>query len=257
MNRVMRKVSFKEKMKILAGFFFGEKKELTQEMLEAMKQGDMLLELMEELEKATPTIKEVLVDERDKFMAYRIKKLPYKKILVVVGAGHTKGISENLRKNYSIAELMQAKPGIPYAKIVFNVLIILFLVFVIYATLQKGLEIGLKAALIWILVVGSFSGAGSLIAGSHFLSALIAFIASPITTLNPFLAAGWFSGLSELRILKPNLKDFKELNEANNFKELMKNKVFRVLLVAALTNIGAIFGLFLAVPWILKIIKLG
>jgi len=34
-------------------------------------------------------------------MAYNIKKIPCTKMVVVIGAGHIKGITENLKKNIS------------------------------------------------------------------------------------------------------------------------------------------------------------
>jgi len=71
-----------------------------------------------------------------------------------------------------------------------------------------------------------------------------------MTTINPFVAAGWFAGMVEAWKLKPTVADLKRLAQASSFDEMMKNRLFKVILVAALANLGAMAGTFIGI-WII------
>jgi pheromone shutdown-related protein TraB len=103
-------------------------------------------------------------------------------------------------------------------------------------------EIILKAFLYWFLINGILSAIGALIAGAHPLSALAAFLSAWLTSLNPMIAAGWVSGIVEAKIRKPTSQDLEELTMAESLRDLMRNRIFRILLVAALTNVGSMIG---------------
>ena len=99
----------------------------------------------------------------------------------------------------------------------------------------------------WILINGTFAAIGVIIANGNILSALLAFVVAPISSLNPLLAAGWFSGLLEAKLIKPTVQDFDDLNQdLNSFKGFRTNKVTRILLVVALANLGSSIGTFVA-----------
>ena len=55
--------------------------------------------MMQEFGKSFPEVKQVLIDERDQFLASKIKNAPGKKIVAVVGAGHVKGIASIISEN--------------------------------------------------------------------------------------------------------------------------------------------------------------
>ena len=75
---------------------------------------------------------------------------------------------------------------------------------------------------------------------------LTAFVAAPISSLNPLVAAGWFSGLTQASIRKPNVGDFETLSkDVFTLKGFWDNKVTRVLLVVVLTNLGSSLGTFI------------
>ena len=46
---------------------------------------------------------------------------------------------------------------------------------------------------------------------------------------------------------KTTVKDLKNLGQANSFDDMMDNNFFRVILVAALANLGAMAGTFLGI----------
>ena len=104
----------------------------------------------------------------------------------------------------------------------------------------------------WFIINGTLSGAGALLAGAHPLSIATAFGIAWLTSLNPFLAAGWFAGLAEAYVRKPTSKDFKSMMDAETLGDLRQNRLFRVILVAALANIGSVIGTFVGLYVVLN-----
>ena len=106
---------------------------------------------------------------------------------------------------------------------------------------------GLEQIRIWLLWNGSLSAIGTLLAGGHILSIITAFIAAPITSLNPLMAAGWFAGIVEAMIRKPKVKDFEDLSEdTSTIKGFWKNGVTRILLVVIFANVFSTIGTFIS-----------
>jgi len=259
LKRAFKTMGIIEKLKLggalLAGFFgVGEK--VTIEKIEELKKEDLLNNLMKELGKQFPSIKKVLVDERDLFISEMIRKSPGKKIVAVVGAGHIEGIIEHLKKDktvnlQSISEIPK-KLGI--LKIIGIALPIIFIIIIGYGFYIKGLETTLNLLGYWILITGGLSAIGALIARAHPLTIASAFIAAPITTLHPALAAGWISGLVEAKFNPPKVIDFEKLPELSTIGGFYRNKVTHILIVAALTNIGATIGVIIAFPTLIALL---
>ncbi|MBO8180679.1 MAG: TraB family protein [Archaeoglobus sp.] len=246
-KRFWQKLSFFEKIKLIVHLirssFSGEDIEVD-EMLEE----DILDMLVKEFRKISPNAAKVLIDERDVYMAANLLNAlsRYNKIVAVVGAGHRKGIENALLKlknnPVDLRELEEVKSGRNYLKIsmgAFTALIIA--TFVLIAT-SLNTEVLIRAFLYWFLINGILSAIGAAIARGHPLSIITAFLCAWMTSLNPMIAAGWVSGLVEAWIRKPTVEDFSKLVEANSFREMLRNRFFRVLLVAALTNVGSMIG---------------
>ena len=145
---------------------------------------------------------------------------------------------------------MNEKPGkkITFVKI-FGVvvsLLILATIGLVLITAQSS-EMILQACVIWFVVTGVLSALGVVLARGHPLSALTALMVAWMTTLNPFVAAGWFAGMVEAWKLKPTVSDLKTLAAADSFRQMMQNRLFKVILVAALANVGAMLGMFIGV----------
>jgi pheromone shutdown-related protein TraB len=94
LRRAWHSMSFWQKLKFLFGGLAGifEKQELTEEKLSELRSKDVLSEMMDELGKAMPVLKEVIIDERDQYIAQKMNESKGKKIVSIVGAGHVKGI---------------------------------------------------------------------------------------------------------------------------------------------------------------------
>ncbi|PKM48347.1 MAG: TraB family protein, partial [Firmicutes bacterium HGW-Firmicutes-6] len=105
---------------------------------------------------------------------------------------------------------------------------------------------GWEQAKTWILWTGLLAALGTLLAGGHILSVLTAFVAAPITTLHPLLAAGWFAGMTEAHFRKPKVEDFESLpKDLGSIKGLWRNKVTKVLMVVVFANLGSSIGTWL------------
>ena len=256
LKRAMNRMSFIEKLKlgisIIAGMFGGEK--LSQEKIEELKQKDSLNHLMQELGKEMPSIKEVLVDERDLFIANKILNIESKKIVAVVGLGHIEGIKKFLDKKRDIGQISFVKEKKSVWRHAKWIVPALFIALLAYAFYTKGIDSILNFLAYWILITGTFSALGALISRAHPYSIATAFVAAPLTTLHPVLAAGWFSGLMEAKMRKPKVKDFEELNKLNSLGDFSRNNVTHILIVTALTNLGATIGVVVAFPIIIKLI---
>ncbi|MBU0635640.1 TraB/GumN family protein [Candidatus Micrarchaeota archaeon] len=260
MKRAFSLTPLKEKIKIffylVSGLFGGDKEELTPEIVEKLKQSDMVTQLIQELGRKAPTVKKVLVDERDAFIASQILKNPAKKLVCVVGAGHLNGIKELLLQQKTVDErkLMQLPKKGNLGKIVQWSIPAVLIVFLVWAFLAQGITGILNLAIYWILITGIFSAIGAALARSHPFTIITAFMAAPLTTVHPLLASGWFAAAVEAKYKHPQVKDFENLNQLNSYRDFERNKVTHLLLVAAFTNLGSTIGVIIALPTILSLL---
>ncbi len=100
-KRIWRKSNFGEKFKLLyqiLGSLLVSEKDLEEEDIEKMKTGDMLDNALSVMGETFPLIKEVLIDERDVFLANKIKNAPGDKVVAVLGAGHVPGVIRMITK---------------------------------------------------------------------------------------------------------------------------------------------------------------
>lgn len=235
-------------MQLLTGIFTNE--EIDSDMIEQLKKQDQLEAVMAEFAGQYPEIKRRLIDERDTFLAEKIRTAPGKTVVAVVGAGHVDGIKSQIQDEHSLDELMELPPK-PLWPVFFKWGIPLLIVAMIVYGFSKGTKNGWENIYIWFLVNGILSGLGAAIALAHPLSILTAFVAAPITSLNPFLAAGWFAGLTQALIKRPKVSDLENLPEAlGSLKAFWANPVIRILLVVALANVGSVIGTHVAGVWI-------
>ena len=256
-RRFWNSLSFTEKLKLifylLKSTFF-EKDEID---VDEMLKEDVLEILVREFRKISPSAAKILIDERDRFMAYNILSAlkDYNKIVVVVGAGHKKGIEKLLNSgSIDVSDLLYVKRSrfsvsklIGYGAAIFVILLFGFIL------LNLNSSALITAFTYWFLINGVLAALGAFLAKGHPLSILAAFLSAWLTSLNPAIAAGWISGIVEAWIRKPTTRDLQEITKANSFKELIENKFFRVLLVAALTNVGSGVGTFLGIYYVIKI----
>lgn len=266
LKRAMDEMTFYEKMRLLSSFIGGfiDGEEIDTELVERLKEKDVLTELMEELALKTPSIKRVLVDERDEHIANAIFASDAKSIVAVVGAGHMQGIKKRLEEmdgagvlvTYSHSfEDSDIRPIMSKAKVSMFAWGVpaLFILFVGWGLLTSGAQMTGQMILRWVLVNGTLSALGVALAMGHPASIAAAFLAAPLTSLNPMVAAGWVAGYVELRVRKPRVADFQNLMMLRGFGDYLKNRIVRVILIVAFANIGSTLGTFIGFGFMARV----
>ena len=247
-SRIWNELDTKERFKMLTAIIesiFSDE-EITEEDLAKLKEADALEAALGEISGQFPTIKRVLVDERDQYLCEKIRTAPGKKIVAIIGAAHSLGIEKYLNSEIDLEELnkVNKKKGIStYIKYAIPIIIILL----IGLTIFRNKDVGLSQIRSWIIWNGGMSALGVALALGHPLSILTALIMAPITSLNPLLASGWFAGLVEAHLRKPKVKDFEDLAEDTaDIKGFWKNGITRTLLVVVFANLFSSIGTFIS-----------
>ncbi len=242
-KRVWGGLGFFEKLKLLfqviSMLFVDE--EISEEELEQLKSSDSLNIILEEMGESFPGIKKHLVDERDQYLANKIKNAPGSKVVAVLGAAHVPGVKKELYREQDLKKLNEIPPKSPWPKI-FSWGIPLLVGFIIIYSFIVNFSTGVEITKTWIIWNGALSALGVVIARGHILTIVTAFLAAPLSSLNPTLAAGWFAGLAEAYLRKPKVKDFQSLSEGISFKTIWTNKVTKILLIVVLANLGSVLG---------------
>lgn len=266
LKRAWRKMGFREKFRLFWEFIKAmvgyEEEDLENLDLKELMKEDVISALMKEFSDIAPSASNVLIHERDKYIAKKIYDESKKgKVVAVVGAGHINGIKNYLDKkdfDIDLKELEQVpKKRISVGKIVAFAIPVIFALIIIWLIMSRGsnawAEIG-NVFLWWFLIHGILSALGAAIARGHPLSILTAFVAAPFTSLEPFFAPGWFAGLVEAKLRTPVVKDFHELRKIESLRDFWNNKVVRLLMVVALANLGSMIGTLIAFPYIASLV---
>ena len=222
--------------------------------IEALKRTDMLQAAMEEFQESAGSIFEPLITERDLYMACKIKSIVGTepcKLLAVVGAGHVTGMSQLLRGDQELSERVIASLEERPRPAQFGKYIPWIIVLIICAGFGVGFsrstELGISLVVDWVLINGGLSSLGVLIAGGHPLTIASAFLAAPLTSLNPTIGAGMVVAIVEAWIRKPTIHDFRLVRkDVVTVKGWRKNKVARTLLVFVLGTLGSAVGTYVA-----------
>jgi pheromone shutdown-related protein TraB len=251
LRRAWKKMGIIEKWRILNALLWEEDDEEVS-IDEVLGDSDLLSSMMEEARELAPRAGEVLIDERDSFLAGRIQQIRGKgKVLAVIGAGHLSGVVQNLGEpametTSRLAELSEEPPKSVWPIALMAAIPVFLLGAVGWMAYNGEMEELKQTAQTWLVLNALLAGLGVLIARGHPLSILVGAVASPITSLNPTLAAGWFAGYTQLKVASPTGKDAQDFLKLDETSLFWKNRVGRVLLVTALGNVGSMVGAWLA-----------
>ncbi len=259
--RVWRKTGLWNKTKVMASLFGSifEKQELNEAELAKLQENDTLSSMLDEMGKLLPSVKQILVDERDTYMAYHIRNAPGEKILAVVGAAHLPGIIRLLQGDNISSDTISEISIIP-PKTTFSKAIPWIIPAIVVALFIGGFFFGNRdqlanAAAAWVLANGLFSALGTLLALGHPLTVISAFIAAPITSLNPTIGAGFVTGMVQSFVAAPTVRDMEHVSEdLATIKGWWQNRLARVLLVFLFSSIGSSIGTFVALGWLKDLI---
>ena len=247
LQRTWRGMKFWGKMKVLgqllASLFIRE--EISKEEIEKLKESDALSEAMKMLAEQSPEMKRILIDERDQYMAEKIRQSMGKLVVAVVGAGHVKGLTAELENKHNLAELESVPPtgkAVAWLKWGIPALIIALIV---YGFFTVDTDVSIEMIQRWFLINGTLSALGTAAAFGHPITIATAFVAAPFTSLNPTIAAGWVAGLVEALLRKPQVRDFENLaDDITHLRGFWQNNITRILLVVIFANLGSAIGTF-------------
>jgi len=232
----------------------GSMGEISEDEIEQLKEKDMLDAVINEIGQSMPELRKILIDERDQYLAEKIRTSKGKHVVAVLGAGHVPGILEQMDKPTDIKALSQEPPPKKTSLMFKWGLPILIISLIILGFFKAGKTAGQDMIWWWFVANGTLAGLGACIALAHPVTIISAIVAAPLTSLNPMIAAGWVSGLVEAFMRKPKVKDFQTLSDdISSIKGFWQNAVTRTLMVVVFTNIGSSLGTFIALPMMLKI----
>ncbi len=253
---------------LLAGVFSNEK--IEEEEIERLKEGDILESTFTEFAERSEAMYLPLITERDQYMVSKLlqqsgagQRTPrHREVLVVIGAGHLKGIRAGLENGgqvpgmpepagantaagasapnghrATIARLEILPPPSPWVKAIpWIIVAVLVAGFVIGFARSPGL--GLDLVLDWLLINGTMAALGAIVALAHPVTILASALASPFTSLNPLVGVGMVAAGTELWFRKPTVGDFESLKkDVTTWNGWWRNRVARALLVFITTTL--------------------
>ena len=248
LRRAWNKMGLKEKLGLMWALLAEEDSDEELELEQMLEDKDLLTSLMEELREVSPGAGSVLIDERDEFIARKISSIRKDgKVLAVLGAGHLEGVSKLLNENVQpdddrISDLSVVPKGGRLLKTISYSIPVILLSLLGWFAYNGDLASIKENGIYWF--AGNFLGAAlfCMLAGGHPIAILVAALASPITSLNPALAAGWFAGYAQMKVKEPTGEDLTEFLKLDSAKLFWTNRAGRILLVTALTNLGSMAG---------------
>lgn len=260
LRRVYRNVGFWQRLTLfsglLAGVFSNEK--ISEEEIEKLKEGDMLESTFSEFAQSSEKLYTPLIAERDQYMAAKLRENAvmngqprHKNVLVVIGAGHLKGLVNHLKNDTEDSKAIRSRlEVIPPPELWTKILPWALVAFVIGGFVigfMRNPDFGLKLLSDWALITGVLAAVGALVALAHPVTIIASGLAAPITTLHPLLGVGFVSAAVELWFRKPSVGDFNTLRkDVTSLRGWYKNRVARVLLVFILSSVGASLGFYIA-----------
>jgi pheromone shutdown-related protein TraB len=256
LKRAWHSVGFWQRFGLLGGLLASvfEREEIEQGEIEKLKQGDLLESAFSEFASESKPLYDSLIGERDAFMAARLREEAARsttseprRVLVVIGAGHLKGLSGLLQDQQNdpaatVAALAATPPKARWPKWLAAALVLLVFAAIAWA-FHRNAALGTQALMAWVLFTGGFAALGALAAGGHPLSILAAFIAAPIKPFRPGIPAGGISAMAEAWVRRPRVVDFDTLrDDIVHWSGWWKNRVARTLLNFFLVSVGTIIG---------------
>jgi pheromone shutdown-related protein TraB len=256
LKRAWHSVGFWQRFGLLGGLLASvfEREAIDQEEIEKLKQGDLLESAFSEFASESKPLYQSLIGERDAFMAARLREeaarstsAEPRRVLVVIGAGHLKGLTGLLREQQDdpatvVANLASTPPKSRWPKWIALILVLAVFAAIAYA-FHRNSALGAQALRDWVLYTAGFSALGALIAGAHPLSILAAAIAGPIKPFRPGIPSGGISAMVEAWVRRPRVVDFDTLrDDIGHWSGWWKNRVARTLLNFFLVCLGTIIG---------------
>ena len=253
LKRAWQSVGFFGKLRLMseliASLFVTE--DTASEDIEKLKEKDALQTLLDSMPPSFRRIREIVIDERDYYMAQKVRDIVLhaekepKRALVVIGAGHLRGIEEAMQRDHDMQALTAVKEGSLWKSLVaFLAPIAIIVAFLSYFTFSGGKKVDIAETLkIWVIIKCSVTAAITIIWRPHILAYLAGILVSPVSTFLPVIKVGWVSALLEAMLRKPEVTDFEEMPEATTrFRAFYRNRIFRIFMVFFLGQFSSALG---------------
>lgn len=225
------------------------KEEVSSQEIENLKSKSEMDSMMSDLSDFMPTVKQVLIDERDQYLASHIWDSPGNNLVAVLGAGHIPGVVSHLnniatnKESTDTSEISSIPSKTIGSKILAWTIPVAIVALIVLGYVFGGKKIGNDMIKSWILWNSSLAAIGALIAWGHPLTILVSLVASPFTSLCPFIGVGFVSGFVQTLLCRPKVANLETLSDdVGKFTGWYKNRILRVFLVLILTTIGSSFG---------------
>ena len=254
LRRAWGKNSLFGKCKLLSALIASafSKEEISEADIEGLKNQNEMDSMMAELAKYMPVIKQVLIDERDQYLASKIWESKGNNIVAVLGAGHLPGVEAHLQKIASqqektdVSEISVIPKKSIAARIIPWIIPAAVIALLVLGFIHGGKDAGLDNIITWIGWNGTLAALGTLIAGGNIVTVFAAFVLAPITSLCPVIGVGLFTGIIQASITKPKVTDIETLqDDIASLKGFYKNRILKVLLVFILSSLGSTAGTFI------------
>lgn len=247
MKRIWNKLSFFKKINIAASLFTGlvSDEEISEADIENLKKSDILMASIQELDEDYPEIAEVILHERNQYMAEKILRLPFQNIVVVIGAAHAPGMIESLNQRHDLAALdtIPEKKGSKWTGFIIPGTLLILLTILTF----NSPEMGFNQFKAWIITSSSLAGIGAILSGAHILTILVTVLTTWVGILSPVMAVGIFAGLTESYVRPPYEYEFENLSkDIKSIKGWYTNRVLRIILIFFMTSILSSIGTFIS-----------
>jgi pheromone shutdown-related protein TraB len=257
LRRAWKSTSFFKKAYLLSSLIAGlfESEEIDEQRLEELKKQDVLAELMAEMGDSLPDMKKILIDERDLYLAEKIKATAGENLVAVVGAGHVEGIKrlfhqDNRHQLSTITAIPPVSKGWKTAGWIIPLVIISSIGLIAY---QKGAGTAGANVLFWIMANGIPASIGAALAFAHPATIVSAFAAAPITSLTPVIGAGYVTAFVQVMTQPPVVREFETVaDDISSFTGWWRNRLLRIFLVFLLTGLGSAIGTYVGGYEIIK-----
>ena len=247
LRRVWASLSLWKKSLLIStlGASLFERAEIDEATLRRIREQDVLSELMRELGEAMPGLKTALIDERDAFLAQKIRDARGRKIIAVVGAGHVAGIRRALETHAPVdLEALSTIPPVPtYVKAIGWAIPALILGALAVVGVREGAHALGQNALFWVLATGIPTVIGAALALAHPAVVVSAFFVTPVTALHPLIGAGHVLAFLQAWLAPPLVRELENVaDDAASLRRWWGNRLLRICLVFVLTTIGGMIG---------------
>ena len=249
LRRAWTSLSLWKKSLLLSTFLASvfEQPQLSEDDLRELRQQDVLSRMMAELAEYLPALKRVLIDERDAYLAQRLREAPGRRVVAVVGAGHVSGVLTALRErsHVDLAELDRIPPVSPVTRWLGWGIPASIVAALVVIGVTHGAAVAFHDLAFWILVTGIPCTLGAALAFAHPITIAAAFFTAPVTTLSPMIGAGHVLALVQAWVQPPVVAEFERLAEdVMRPLQWWRNRLLRILLVFTLTTLGAMLGMY-------------